>query len=351
MFSRMAPDMEIVEKICTQPLESIRKVTTNLRIHGEDLMIRSFIDEGASITIGGTGIGQILRKYIESDVKSSIKAGGFDAKKSGKYYVSNIRLKVPIIDDEFSYSLGKRYPVRRYIRIWIMTCIPSDLLILGRDAKKILDLGTFSRSDLSQMCYHMARKTLFNTVPNSESMDAYLDRIEYKNRGNPGLYRITPNNVVKKLDTVFAFKSPLSARCDESLDRGVNEAKDLIVELNTTIDIAVIEMKEEVINGNRYRYPRVLDELHYGQSFSKEEQLKHMTERMAQRAHVFARTDFDVGLVDQTKYPAVHIHVKNPNDCGLADGIEGIDETLQNEREEIMQELERKNDEDGEAKR
>eukprot|EP01084_Bolivina_argentea_P289779 497663_1 len=35
--------------------------------------------------------------------------------------------------------------------------------------------------------------------------------------------------------------------------------------------------------------------------------------------------------------------------AGLADGIEGIDETLQNEREEIMQELERKNDEDGEA--
>ena len=67
---------DIFENILTKPMNEIKKYTFDLRIYRENLIIKSFLDEGAFVTICGINIAKLMMKHLDNLVQSSMTAGG-----------------------------------------------------------------------------------------------------------------------------------------------------------------------------------------------------------------------------------------------------------------------------------
>ena len=184
------PDHQIHETFATKPFDQIPRVTQKLKIWKESLQLCVFLDEGASVTCCGPEIAEKLQRYFDNGVKKSITAGGFDSRRTGTFHRSDMRLKVPIEYHHFRLATGKYSKEKRVIRIWVFKAIPPNMIIAGRDTKHILNLGTFDKNEVKELVYHHRRKALPNEMPSDEYWDEALERIEYRNKGDPGIYRI-----------------------------------------------------------------------------------------------------------------------------------------------------------------
>ena len=65
---------------------------------------------------------------------------------------------------------GKNKIKKVLSRIWSLPCIDDDLLMLGRDSKRALGLGTFACNDLKKMVYYHSRNQLFNKIPSDKEV-------------------------------------------------------------------------------------------------------------------------------------------------------------------------------------
>ena len=65
----------IYEQVLSKSVEEIKKNTCDIVIWKENTLIKSFLDEGASITACGKIIFKNLIKYIDNTTKSSIAGG------------------------------------------------------------------------------------------------------------------------------------------------------------------------------------------------------------------------------------------------------------------------------------
>ncbi len=197
----------IIHKVLTQEIEDIKKKQHKLYIWGEDLYIIAFVDHGAQTTIVGKEGLDFFMQYLDEKVRSSLTAGGFDSQTTGKVWKTSTKLKLPVSVKKYNIKTKEYYFEKRWIRAWFLPCCPPDMLILGRDALKILEINIFQRSDLKRLICEHTRQRLPGQLREDENIDELLDRIEYKNKGRPGIYRIDDHNRVTKLNTRFAVKS------------------------------------------------------------------------------------------------------------------------------------------------
>ncbi len=233
----------IYESILQEPMERIKRVTTDLFIHGEELFIKCFADNGASITIIGKQILETFYKYLDTKNKKTIVAGGFDSNNTKQFYKSNTKLLLPIRTKWWNAKERRTENTFTEIEAWYFDCIAPELCILGRDGQKAIGLGLYSQYDLSKAMYLHNRNKLFNFVPNTEDVRNYFDSIEYKHSGAPGIYRITPNNEVVQFKAVFAKKSQL-----RNVNNNVNCVHLYALESDNTLK------QIETVNYNQIQY-------------------------------------------------------------------------------------------------
>ncbi len=346
----------IYETVMTQPEKEIRKVTFDLhladppssRINHKPTwtMIKAFIDEGASITACGSGVGDVLAPWQYTDCSTSITAGGMDSRKTGRYYRSNVLYTPRVRYMDFNSRTGKE--VERYttIKIWNLgKALPPNMLILGRNAKHILGLGTFARGDIKRLVYEVQQSGNYNTLP--KDMEAALDRIEYRGTGNPGLYEVGEDMIVRPLKPKYVHKSELQQarerggpsvvqlqqievrpkpgggggtfttkragahvmpqqmrRLDQAQESYV-AGKDIIYVVDdecSDIDQAMLAKTSATLsNGRTVQYPAILDKITYGSMYSADDIIEHKL-RLAPKASAFAATKWDIG----------HVHTDEP---------------------------------------
>ena len=74
-------------------MKEIKKHTYDLKLYKENSITKAFLDEAASITACGRSIALFFRKYIDDTTRSTITAGGMDAKETEKFYKSSVKFK------------------------------------------------------------------------------------------------------------------------------------------------------------------------------------------------------------------------------------------------------------------
>ena len=355
----------IYETFLSQPIEEIKKYTYDLKIYREALIIKAFLDGGASITCCGKAIAQLLSKYLDNSIRSSITAGGMDANETGKFYKSTIKYKVPVELKEFNMDKGKTTTRKVYVRVWYLPCLEDDLLIIGRDTSKELGIGVFAHHDLKKCIYYHIRNRLWNKIPSDDEISAYLEKLEYRNGGDPGIYRISPSNQVTKVPIRFAKKSHCTdldqahsintvslyeltdninyirktETCPKQRifrlengdyakygeegntcikiidDDNIEEAEENGLKLRQNVSLSTSTiLTEDKLDGKTVSYPQILDQINYSPLFTKREILNHKL-RLAPYAKVFAEHDFDVGKV--TSHPPLKILIKDEYECKI----------------------------------
>eukprot|EP01083_Nonionella_stella_P053316 141066_1 len=371
----MDAPLRIYETLLTKPMEQITipKNTIDIEVWKETIHLRGFVDNGASITACGKLIFESFQKYEDNTVRNSVTAGGFDAEKTGQFWNATKRLKLPICHKRFDMILGRDVIDKRHLQIWYFECIPPELCIVGRDAIRLLDLALFSRNDIKRTIYYHKRDKLVGIVPEHEDIDAYLDKIEIKSKGKPGLYKIDENQRVHKLQVKFAKKGdmenalqhPNDSVCQlRVFDREPQHEKVLVHSQN----IAAIElnvMQNGDVFSNNYilhtldesqiakegtnamlirdldtavlthvevdgiKYPQCLDEVQFSEIYSKEEVL-NCKASLSHMAKCLARSKFDIGKL--TKYPPLSVHIKDDSSlrCGGYYPLNATDQTIVN---------------------
>ncbi len=201
------PEMYFYESILSQPINEIRKNTCDFAIYGEPYKVKGFEDGGASLDCAGSDYLKIFGKYIDKSIRQTVVAGGFDSGATKRYHKSNTKLKLPIEVHKFKVKPGESEPETEFLHVWIFDCIPNDMLILGQNGRRMVELGTFSRNDIKKIVYTMHNGLLFNSLPEDEIIDGFLDDIEYRNKGRPGIYKITEDQDVVQYGVRFAAKN------------------------------------------------------------------------------------------------------------------------------------------------
>ena len=349
----------------TKPIEEAKKNGYDLQLYKEDTIRKAFTDEGASITACGKGIASVLNKYTDNSVKSTFTAGGMDASETGKFHKSSIKYKVPTEILHFDVNDGENKMQKIYLRIWFLPCINDDLLIIGRDGKKELCLGTVAHNDLKKMIYYHSRNQSFDEPSSDEKVTNFIDKLEYRHDNDPWTYRITPSNQVTKVNVKFAKKSEChqlnkinaietinsceltdddeyikksticpkkdaftlnngdlmnrskeSSSCIKIIDNENIESEDENgIKLKPNINLSTsTTIKTAKLKGKTVSYPASLDKLHYSSLYAKQEIIQHKVE-MSKYADVLAKNDFDVGK-DKYHKP-LKILVKNEEQCKI----------------------------------
>ncbi len=386
----------LFENILSKPLTEIKKITEKLIIWKEQLYILSFVDPGASISVCGKGIINKFAKYLDNDIKSSITAGGFDAKSTKKFYKSSTKLQLPIQRIYFNGKTGQKYIYKEYIRVWYLPCVPDDLLILGRDNMKLANLGLFNIQQLKEMFFRHFRCNMYNISPSDENIVSYFDAIEYHNKGTPGIYIITANNEVINVSCTFARKSDIlqinngneyincinlykydgdpyhlkhdsisSIKCIQQMDNGdyinlnrktpsviytiqncnidkiINQQKEnnnlhentMELHLSTVLDTAVFNhVKAKKSDGTICIYPKILETVFINPEIFTKDQILDGRMSIINETHVIAKSKFDTGIIRYVK--PLTIHIKDMKKCKI------LPRYKQNKADEIITERE-----------
>ncbi len=369
---------ELFENILTNPIEQIKKITEDLQIWDEQLLIKAFVDPGASITICGKLILDKFMKYLDNNVKSSITAGGFDSDKTQQFYKTSTKLKLPIERKYFNGKTGEKYKYKEFMRVWYLPCVPDDYLILGRDNMSKCNIGLYNIMDLKELFFRHYRSQLFNIYPEDEDINDLFQATQYRNKGDPGIYIITNNNEVIKMDCTFARKSDLNRiiklkkenkninyinainlfeykqnnftlnlnrTCNfndiKQLPNGdfinlnaktpsiiytiedehtkqpsISQYHQTKLELTTDINNAVFKyVTHKLSNGTSVSYPEILDSIPFDLNvFTKDEVLQYLY-NVKDYAYLFANSKFDTGSLNKIR--PFEILIKDESKCRI----------------------------------
>ena len=347
----------IYESVMSQDEVTIRKVTIDLRVKdGRSIddsqpLIKAFADNGASCTGCGAEVASVLDAYRYDKCATSITAGGMDSKATGVYYKSSICYIVPIITEDFNLRTGK--PVKRCIkiRVWNLSeAIPANMLILGRDSLDELKIGAYAAADIKQLVYITQTASSLEAVIGD--VEEALERMEYRGAGQPGIYSIAANNVVKKMHPLYVRCSEFELarkrrtpavinvyeletvqhanrtsfklkRAEQDIHpdraRRLNQKRESYVADNVLFyviedaqmhdgggDDVMVATTPQNTTKSGVSYPAILDELTYASHYTTEQIEKHKF-RLIPIASVFAATAWDIGLVETKHKFAIHI--------------------------------------------
>ena len=186
-------EMDIKEQVLTKKTSDM--ITKSALLWDKDYVLSTFIDSGAGATVLGTNIFNELKEYLHQ-MRSSLIVVVADKQKQ---YKLTEKLVVPIRYGDWSEKLCKNIHKKKYLELWHVPILDTDMIILGRDSMKVLKLKICDESDIKRVIYFHKRCMSRNIIPSDEDTNNYLRRIEYRHSKEPGLYVYNKTNTVEPL--------------------------------------------------------------------------------------------------------------------------------------------------------
>ena len=295
--------LDILENVITPELN--KKITHELFIWNDKRVLMVFIDSGAGIGVMGVNIFLILYHKYNKPISRKINALAMDKK---EVYPLKQKVSIPIKSNYFNIKSGKNNYRIQTIYFYRLDCIEPDMIILGRDGMKALNIGVYARSDIKRIIYFHQRGLMDNILPEDEQINDWFKKIEYRHSGDPGLY--------------------LYDKCNNKLEiynnnNNNNKIKESIngISINGIYDVSLLSMDYNLNEEHR----KILRELDYGDVMDSKDQIKiqkylinnNLLQAFSSHKYDFKTMNvepFKINIIDESKCKIMRGYDLNEND-------------------------------------